>query len=156
MNFKLDKVTYADKDILYRLLQYSLFEESETDFNEMNNDALFEYKWFDSYFTDKDRDAYLIKSEEDKLLGFAMVNTNMKKSNKGHSIAEFMVIPKYRRQKIGKYIAHKLFDMYRGVWEVSPSYGSTKAFKFWEHIVCEYTKSNYSFSDGIFVFNSGD
>lgn len=156
MNYKLDKVTCNDKHILYQLLQYSLFEESETDLNEMNSDALFEYKWFDSYFTDKDRDAYLIKSDDNKLLGFAMVNTNMQKSDTGHSIAEFMIIPKYRRQKIGKYIAYRLFDMYKGNWEVSPSYGSEKAFQFWEHTVKEYAKSNYSFSDGIFVFKSGD
>ncbi|MBE6877582.1 MAG: GNAT family N-acetyltransferase [Ruminococcaceae bacterium] len=156
MNCKLYKVTCADRQILHQLLQYSLFEESETDLNEMNSDALFEYKWFDSYFTDKDRDAYLIKSDDDRLLGFAMVNTYMQKSDTGHSVAEFMIIPKYRRQKIGKCIAYKLFDMYKGIWEVSPSYGSEKAFQFWEHIISEYTKSNYNFSDGIFVFKSGE
>ena len=35
----LDKVLKDNKDILYRLLQYSLFEESLNDGNEMNNDG---------------------------------------------------------------------------------------------------------------------
>ena len=62
MKYSLQKVSLRDKEILHRLLQYSLFEESETDLNEMDDNAVFEYKWFDSYFTDKDRDAYFIKS----------------------------------------------------------------------------------------------
>ena len=46
MKTYLYKVKQEEKDILYRLLQYSLFEESETDLNEMNDDAIFEYKHF--------------------------------------------------------------------------------------------------------------
>ena len=37
------------KEILYRLLEYSLFEESLNDGNEMNDEAIFEYKYFDNY-----------------------------------------------------------------------------------------------------------
>ena len=50
IQYKLDRVKVEDKDILYRLLQYSLFEESLTDQNEMNNEAIFEYKYFDKHF----------------------------------------------------------------------------------------------------------
>lgn len=35
-----------NKDVLYRLLEYSLYEESANDLNEMNEDAIFEYKYF--------------------------------------------------------------------------------------------------------------
>ena len=37
IQYKIERVKVADKDILYRLLQYSLFEESLTDLNEMND-----------------------------------------------------------------------------------------------------------------------
>ena len=59
MNIILDRVKEENKDVLYRLLEYSLFEESLNDGNEMNNDAIFEYKYFDLYFTDNQRDAFL-------------------------------------------------------------------------------------------------
>ena len=55
MEYYLDKVNIKDKDILYRLLQYSLFEESLNDGNEMNKNAIFEYKYFDLYFCYNDR-----------------------------------------------------------------------------------------------------
>ena len=133
MKIFLDKVSNAKKEVLYRLLQYSLFEESLNDGNEMNDDGIFEYKYFDNYFFENDRDAFFIREKEtNKLLGFVMINTYMQKINNGHSIAEFLVIPKYRKNKIGKETAIKCFDMYKGNWEVSPSLGSDQAYSFWK------------------------
>ncbi|MBQ8891543.1 MAG: GNAT family N-acetyltransferase [Bacilli bacterium] len=155
MNIYLDRVKEENKDILFRLLEYSLFEESLNDGNEMNNEAIFEYKYFDKYFTDDDRDAFFIKElKTNKLLGFVMINTYMQKSSNGHSIAEFMVIPKYRRNKIGKQVAFKCFDMHRGIWEVSSSFGSDLAYHFWKKVIDEYTNCNNKFVDGIFIFNN--
>ena len=155
MNLILEKVKNDKKDVLYRLLQYSLYDESINDGNEMNDEGIFEYKYFDNYFTDDDREAYLIKNEEtNKLLGFVMINTFMQKSNNGHSIAEFMVIPKYRKNKIGKEIAIRCFNMYKGNWEVSPSIGSEQAYLFWKKVIDEYTNNNNEFLDGIFIFNN--
>ena len=155
IQYRLEQVKIEDKDILYRLLQYSLFEESLTDQNEMNNEAIFEYKWFDSYFQDNNREAYIIKEQEtNKILGFAMVNQYMQKSKDGHSIAEFMIVPKYRRLKIGKRVAIELFNMHKGNWEVKPSYGSAVALTFWKSVIDEYTQNENTFKDGIFIFKS--
>lgn len=153
IQYNLKRVKFEDKDILYRLLQYSLFEESLTDQNEMNEEAIFEYKWFDSYFQDNNREAYIIKEQEtNKILGFAMVNQYIQKSKDGHSIAEFMIIPKYRRLNVGKRVAMELFNMHKGIWEVKPSYGSKSAFSFWEKVINEYTGNNYTLEDNIFIF----
>ena len=62
----LDRVKEENKDVLYRLLEYSLFEESLNDGNEMNNDAIFEYKYFDLYFTDNDRNAFFVREKKNK------------------------------------------------------------------------------------------
>ena len=155
MNTKLCMVKKEEKDILFRLLQYSLFEESISDQNEMNEKAIFEYKWFEAYFTENDREAYFIKEEEtDKLLGFVMINTYVQKCEKGHSIAEFMIVPKYRRKRIGKKIAKECFEKHAGNWEVSPSFGSESAYLFWKNVIDEYTGGNNQFIDGLFLFNA--
>ena len=155
MEVVLEKVEIKDKDVLFRLLQYSLFEESATDLNEMNEEAIFEYKWFDNYFYDADRFAYFVKLEN-KIVGFVMINKYLEKSNPENacSIAEFMVIPKYRRKNIGKKVAIKIFEMFKGGWEVKPSFGSDVAYRFWENVIKEYTNGIYKFEDGIFVFES--
>ena len=153
MNIYLDRVKENKKDALYRLLQFSLFEESQTDGNEMNEEAIFEYKYFDSYFTDNKRDAFFIREKDtDKLLGFVMINTHMEIKEKGHSIAEFMVIPKYRRNKIGKKAVFMCFDMYDGIWEVSPCKDSITAYNFWKNVIDEYTNKNNEYINKIFVF----
>jgi len=155
MEVYLSEVKNEEREILYRLLQYSLFEESENDLNEMNSNALFEYDYFDTYFTDEDRYAFFIKEEgTDKLLGFAMINDYVQNFDDGHSIAEYLVIPKYRRNKIGKKVAFKIFDKYPGNWEVKPSYNSEKAYLFWKKTIEEYTKNNYKFENGLFLFNN--
>lgn len=88
IKYKLERTKLEDKDILYRLLQYSLFEENKNDLNEMNEEAIFEYKWFDNYFQDNNREAYFVKEySSNKLLGFAMVSQYMQKNQEGHSIA---------------------------------------------------------------------
>lgn len=155
MNIYLEKVKEENKEVLYRLLEYSLYEESANDLNEMNEEAIFEYKYFNSYFTDDDRDAYFIREKEtNKILGFAMVNSYVQVFENGHSIAEFMVIPKYRKNHIGKKVAFELFDRYRGNWEVSPSYNSCSALFFWNKVVKDYTSSNYKFENDLFLFNN--
>lgn len=154
MDIYLSEVEYEEKETLYRLLQYLLYEQSQYDLNETNNKAVFEYKYFDCYFTDNDRQAYFIKEQEtDKLLGFAMVNSYMQKYSDGHSIAEFLVLPKYRRKKIGKKVAFELFNKYPGNWEVKPATNSEKAYMFWKNVIEEYTNKKYRFEDGIFLFN---
>ena len=156
MNIYLDKVSIDKKEILYRLLEYSLYEESLFDGNEMNNEAIFEYRYFDKYFNDNNYNAYFIEENEtNKLLGFVMINSYMQKYNEGRSIAEFMVIPKYRRNKIGKTVAYMCFDLFKGNWEVSPSYGSNQAYNFWKKVIDEYNNNNFKYEDGIFIFNNG-
>ena len=155
MNIILNRVKEEEKDVLYRLLEYSLFEESLNDGNEMNDEAIFEYKYFDSYFIENDRDTFFVREQEtNKLIGFVMINTFMQKSSSGHSIAEFMIIPKYRRNKVGKKVAFECFDMYKGNWEVSPSYGSDSAYNFWKKVIDEYTNDDNKLDDGIFIFNN--
>lgn len=153
MDIYLDKVTADQKSTLFNLLQYSLFEESATDGNEIGEDGTFAYKYFDRYFIESDRLAFFIREKDsDKLLGFAMINTYMQHSESGHSIAEFMILPKYRHQKIGKKAAFLCFGLFDGNWEVSPSLGSESAFAFWKKVISEYSNDSAGLIDGVFCF----
>ncbi len=156
MDIRLKPAETSEKEVLFRLLQYSLFEESLHDQNTMNEDALFDYPWFDLYFTEKERNAYFILEHgTDRRLGFVMINTHMQKSPSGHSIAEFMVLPSFRRNHIGKQAALLCFEMFPGRWEVSPSFGSSQAYLFWENVIRSFTGGDYRYEDRIFIFDTG-
>jgi predicted acetyltransferase len=157
MDYEIIKVERKDKDKLYRLLQYALYDGSQYIDNEIDEDCLFEYGWFDNYFTDDDRDAYFIKNG-DKYLGMVMVNENLKFNEEGKCIAEFLIMPRFRRHHIGKKVAYDVFEMFKGDWEVQPMENNPTAYAFWKNIINEYTNGNYRVkNDGVedvFMFNN--
>lgn len=153
---QLEKVTEQTRRTLWNLLQYMLFETSPSGKNVANEDGSFDYKYFDNYFTDRDRDAYLIKTNTGELMGFVMINQYLQKVKTGHSIAEFLILPRFRRNGVGREIAKRCFEMYPGSWEVAPVDGSNSAYRFWKTVIDEVTGNDNRLDDGIFVFNNGD
>lgn len=153
MNYKLEKVEINDKDILFNLLQFALYDGSNYIVNELNSKGLFDYNWFDNYFLEKERYAYFVK-DNNKILGFVMINTNMKIFNQGYSIAEFLILPNYRNHHLGKKVAFEIFNMFKDNLEIEPIQNSIQAYKFWKKVITEYTKNNYKIKDNIFYFNN--
>ena len=157
MKYDIVNASIEEKDKLYRLVQFALYDGSFYIDNEINTDCIFEYNWFDKYFTDKDRNAYFIK-EGSNYLGMVLVNENLKFNKKGKSIAEFLIMPRYRRNHIGKKVAYDIFEMFRGNWEVQPMQNNPIAYSFWKNIISEYTSGNYIIkNDGVedvFIFNN--
>lgn len=146
MDVRVRKVEEQDRKLLWNLLQFALYDSTFFMDNEINKEGIFEYKWFNNYFTDADRMAYIIQDEHNNVLGMAMVNYYLKvpHSCKAQCIAEFLVLPKYRRHHIGKKVAHAIFDMYAGEWEVQPMENNEGAYKFWEKVIAEYSNNNYT------------
>ena len=59
MNYEIVSVNMKDKEKLYQLLQYALYDGSQYIDNDINEECIFEYRWFDNYFTDDDKNAYI-------------------------------------------------------------------------------------------------
>lgn len=154
MKYKLEEVKIEEKDILFNLLQFALYDGSQYIENNINNDGLFNYKWFDSYFTDDNRVSYFIRTIDNELIGFVMINQYLKIFESGNSIAEFLILPQYRRKHIGKRVMFDIFNIYKGNWEVEPIENSKEAYEFWKNTIKNYTNDKYSFKDNIFLFNN--
>ena len=151
---QLERVTEKTRQTLWNLLQYMLFETSPSGKNVANEDGSFDYKYFDNYFTDEDRDAYLIKSKTGELMGFVMINQYLQKVKTGHSIAEFLVLQRFRKNGVGSEVAKRCFAMYPGNWEVGPADGSDSAYRFWKAVIDGVTNADNKLEDGLFVFNT--
>ncbi len=149
---RLQKVTEADRQTLWNLLQYMLFETSPSGKNVARADGSFEYKYFDDYFTDDDREAYFIKALDGELMGFVMINKHLQKVSDGHAIAEFLILPRFRRKGIGREVARRCFEMHPGNWEVGPADGSESAYRFWKNVIDGITGRDNQLEDGLFVF----
>ena len=138
---ELKRVTIEDKDKLFHLLEFALYDGSFYIDNIINDDCLFEYNWFDSYFTEETRESFFIKYNN-KIAGFVMINQNLKVLDNGYSIAEFLILPYYRSKHIGKESAYKVFQLH-DKWEVQPMENNNIAYNFWKNIIKEYTNNNY-------------
>ncbi len=153
---QLEKVDESNRQILWNLLQYMIYETSPYGKNDINKDGTFNYKFFDKYFTDDNREAYLIKNDDGGLLGFVMINQYLQKVQNGHAVAEFMILPRFRRMGIGKEIAKRCLTMHSGNWEISPADGSEQAYKFWKNVVDEITSKDNQLKDGLFIIKIGE
>lgn len=77
---------------------------------------------------------------EGKPVGFAI---------KGHTaegrsdIAEFYILPCYRKKGWGKMFAFDIFDSFPGPWQIRQIPTATDAIAFWREIIREYTEGNY-------------
>jgi predicted acetyltransferase len=96
-----------------------------------------------------------------KLAGFAvMLEEEFDDGGGCFFMVDFFIMKKYRRQGIGQFVAHYLFDLFPGEWQVSEIARNLPAQAFWRKIIGRYTDGQFSeelldHGDVLQVFNSG-
>jgi predicted acetyltransferase len=76
----------------------------------------------------------------DKPAGFVIVGTIDNHSD----IAEFYILPCYRKKGFGKALAFEIFDRFSGPWQVRQIEGAKNATAFWRRTINAYTHGHYS------------
>lgn len=95
----LHPVLQADNPLLWQHLQQYLAEmPSENKHHFKDENGLWKYPWFDSYWEQPTRHPFLIYRGE-TLVGFCMIRELI--PTELYSIAEFYIFQEYRRQGIG-------------------------------------------------------
>lgn len=144
MNFLIQPVSITDKPVLRNLLELCHHDYSEYDNADVDEHGLFGYNYLDHYWTEPGRHAFLVRVD-DRLAGFVLVrDVEDQHSSITHTIAEFFVMRKYRRQGIGRQVAWSIFDRFPGDWLVSQEEGNRPAQAFWRRVIDEYTHGSYT------------
>lgn len=142
-NIDITSVEIDEKEILRNLLEKYDYEFSQYDQRDVNKLGLYGYKYLDNYWTEENRWAYFVLVDGN-LAGFAMVNDFPEAHEEtDYSLAEFFIMYKYRRRGVGKYVAKKLFDMFKGRWQLKRHPENSSSVYFWDNVVNEYTNGNY-------------
>jgi predicted acetyltransferase len=129
-----------DKPVLRHLLQLCLHDYSEFNGKEVSDHGLFDYPYLDYYWTELGRYPFLVRVEG-KLAGFVLVRRlEVEGYEPLWQMAEFFILRKYRRQGIGRSVAHRIFDRFEGRWEVTQEEGNLSAQAFWQQIAAEYNQ----------------
>lgn len=145
MDVQIEKVSLEQKNVLRNLLELYKYDFSEFDPEDVNDQGLYGYKYFEHYWTEPSRFPFLIKVNGN-YAGFALVRKITQEDENPESyfsMAEFFVMKKYRKSGVGKQTAFYLFDTFSGTWEVAEMKENVPAQKFWREIISEYTNDHY-------------
>ena len=171
MNIEITKATRADTPVLRHLYELYEYDFSEYTHADVTADGLYtDDKFLTGYWREPNWSSFLVRVDG-KLAGFAWVLKTtlfrpedieglkatfretrflqetwfLRKSDEPHHlIEEFFVMRKYRLKGVGEYVAHHLFDLFPGVWEVSEMVENTPAQAFWRKVIGHYTAENYA------------
>lgn len=132
----------AQRLVLDRLMQLYLHDFSEfapigSPHGELDAEGRFTYPGLESYWQGKGRIPLLIRAD-DRLAGFALVNQwSALGLPVDHVVAEFFVLRKYRRARVGTRAALSIFRRYPGRWEVPVAWYNPPALAFWHRVTQE-------------------
>ncbi|GCE45857.1 putative acetyltransferase [Thermosporothrix hazakensis] len=140
MQVELQRASADQKIVLRHLMELCQYDYSEFDGEDVNEHGLFDYTYLDHYWIEPGRYPFLIRVNG-RLAGFVLVRRL--DGQPTHSIAEFFVLRKYRKQGIGRMVACRIFDEFPGRWKVKQEAGNLPAQAFWRKVIAEYTDGRY-------------
>jgi len=144
MKIQIDPAEKSEQSILENLMQLYLYDFSEIDGDDCNEQGLFEYEYLPRYWIEPERHPFLIRVDG-KLAGFALVRqrTEAAEDLPPHAVSEFFILRKYRRQGVGEWAAFELFDRFPGKWEVAEIPENVSAIRFWRKVIAAHTGGQY-------------
>ena len=142
MNVQIHPAGLDEKGLLERLMELYLYDFSEFDGADVDEQAQYGYPYLERYWAETGRTPFLIRVDG-ILAGFVLVFEYTLLGIPGHMIAEFFVMRKYRRMGVGRLAAFAAFDRFPGHWEVSQIAENIPAQNFWRKVIAEYTRGNF-------------
>jgi predicted acetyltransferase len=144
MQIDLPRASIHDAPILTNLFQYYVYDMSEVVETNFGADGRFVIRSLDGYWSDPWRHPHLVRVNGN-LAGFALIQQRSRITGDEHTwdIAEFFVLRKYRRHGVGSTVATRVFDSFRGKWEVRELKTNHAAIAFWRRVVAGHTKGSF-------------
>ena len=144
MKIELFKTPIEEKEILVELLLEYFKEIDNSKVRKTEKGEVIDYEYLDLYWLEPNLTPFTVVINEE-IIGFVLLNnwTLNKEFNADKTIAEFYVKPHFRRSGVGTKVAYKLFEIYKGKWEVRQSITNISAVKFWRKIIGDYTKGYF-------------
>jgi predicted acetyltransferase len=119
----------------------NLFELYAHDFSEfhdveLGDDGRFGYKNLPLYWSEPNRHAFLFTVRQ-KLAGFALVKRGSEITGDEcvWDMAEFFIVRRYRRHRLGTAAARQIWTHFAGRWEVRVMENNHAAYGFWAHAI---------------------
>ena len=132
--------TTDQEPVIANLLELYAHDFSEFSDLKIGVDGRFGYERLPLYWRESNRFPFLVRANGD-LAGFVLVQQGSQVSGEAEiwDVAEFFVLRGYRRHGVGLRVAHDVWRMFTGRWEVRVTEKNSAAVTFWQRAVSEFT-----------------
>ena len=140
----LSHASKAERPTLDNLMQLYIYDWSELRPLDVGDDGRFPDYPLDAYWQDSWRHPLLLRVDG-RLAGFALVSEGSRLTGAPgvFDMAEFFVMRRFRRKRVGLAAAAAAFDRFKGPWEIRQHDENTAATAFWRSAIDRYTGGNY-------------
>jgi predicted acetyltransferase len=132
--------------LLANLLELYLHDMSEAFPIEIADDGRFGYGRLPLYWQEPERRFPFLIRVNGRVAGFALVARGSPATTDPEDldVAEFFVLRRYRRSRVGRQAAFQLWNRMPGHWIVRVSQGNHRGLPFWHAIIAEYTDGAFT------------
>jgi predicted acetyltransferase len=106
-------------------------------------DGVYESCDYKIYFTDPYHYAFLIKVKNE-VAGFVLINKIGSTEDSDWKMDQFFILGKFQGTGVGKNVAWQIFDKFPGTWETAAIPENTSAIGFWQRVINNYSKGNFT------------
>ena len=142
MKIEIIQAKIEQKPMLANLLELYAYDFTEFADFDIGENGFYGYEWLPLYWTESNRFPYLIYVDG-KLAGLVLVQKGSPISDDKEifDIAEFFIMRKYKRKKIGTTAAIKVWEKFKGTWQVRVLIENKIACAFWLNVIKEFIGS---------------
>lgn len=146
-SISLIQATLADYPIIQNMARFYVYDMSRycgfiSDDWACPDNGLYECFDLKKAFEESNRKAFLVKVNNE-LAGFVLLRIENSGSRSIWQVDEFFILAKFQSKKIGTQVAHKIWNMYPGDWELTVIPENKKGLVFWRKAVTSATKGVY-------------
>ena len=136
------KAAYEQQPMLANLIELYTYDFTEYCNFDIGDDGFYGYKDLPLYWTEDTRFPYIIYVDK-KIAGFILVQKGSPISDNTTiwDIAEFFVMRKYKRHGVGTAAVHKIWNQFKGPWQVRVLVSNPIACSFWPHVIRKFTST---------------
>ena len=133
-----------DRETMMNLLEKYLYEFSQWEKTDVDEDGLYGYEYLDCYFEEENRFPYFIKVD-DKIAGFVLISDypEVPEEETDFCLSEFFIMHKYRRNGYGMEAVFEVLDLHHGKWQLKRHPHNICSVNFWNKVIDEYTGGKY-------------
>lgn len=142
----LDPAPLATYPVIQNMGRFYVYDMSEYMGDEegwqIPANGLYECIDFKKYWEDTNASPFLVRFKGE-IAGFVIIDKKGSGPETDYNMAQFFILRKFKNKGLGRRVAEKCFETFKGSWEVMVMPKNTGAYQFWKRVIGNYTQNQF-------------